>query len=100
MTKDFPNLALYADADLKFYVETVNGTELAVDLAVSKFEFDGSIDIVDGYNISANITKLKVKNIKVNSCSWGKIGTFKLQMGLNVALAVLAPKIADKLMKI
>ena len=100
VTKDFPNLALYADADLKFYVETANGTELAVDLAVSKFEFDGSIEIVEGYNISANITKLKVHNVKVNSCSFGKIGTFKLQMGLNVALAVLAPKIAAKLMTI
>jgi len=58
--QDFPNLSAFADLGLKFYVETVNGTELAVDLAVTKFEFDGTIKIVDGYNISANITKLKV----------------------------------------
>jgi len=43
-----------------------------------------------------NITKLKVKSIMVNSCSFGKIGTFKLQMGLNVALAVAAPTIEQK----
>ena len=42
------------------------------------------------------IKNLKVKNIKVNSCSFGTIGTFKLKMGLNVALAVAATTIEQK----
>ena len=50
-------------------------------------------------HVNVTFQKLKVHNVMVNSCSFGKIGTFKLQMGLNVALAVLAPKISDKLMQ-
>ena len=42
------------------------------------------------------IKALKVKNLKVNSCSFGTIGTFKLKMGLNVALAVAATTIEQK----
>ena len=83
--------------NLKFWVETVNGTELAVDLDIDSFEFQGSILIVDGFNISANISKLQVHDVKVNSCSWGTLGTFKLKMELNVGLAVAAPVIAKKI---
>ena len=73
---------------------------MAVDLSVTDFTFEGIV--IGVYNnsrmgLECNITKLKVGNIKVNSDTFGKIGTFKLQMGLNVALAVLAPKIADKI---
>lgn len=42
------------------------------------------------------IKNLKVKTLKVNSCSFGTIGTFKLKMGLNVALAVAATTIEQK----
>jgi len=39
ISSESPDMTIYADADLKFYVEGVNGTELAVDLAISQFEF-------------------------------------------------------------
>jgi len=85
------------DIDLKFWVEGVNGTDLAVDLSVKDFDFEGNLQVLDQSRLYANITKLKVGNIKINSDTFGKIGTFKLQMGLNVALAVLAPKIEAKI---
>ena len=91
-----PDLTLLGDIDLKFWVETVNGTELAVDLSVKDFTYAGQVVILEDNALQMNITKLKVKNILVNSCSFGKIGTFKLQMGLNVALAVAAPTIEQK----
>ena len=97
VTKDTPDLTAYADLNLKFWVETVNGTELAVDLAVDKFEFQGQVVIVDGFNVSANVTKLQVHNVQVNSCAFGHLGTFKLQMELNVGLAVAAPVIQKKI---
>merc|ERR1719266_1197200 len=93
---DSPDLAVYADADLQFYVETVNGTELAVDLAISDFTFQGQLDITQDNHLNLTIKNLKVKNLAVNTCSWGKIGTFKLKMGLNVALAVAATTIEGK----
>lgn len=92
-----PDLTLFGDIDLKFWVDGVNGTDLAVDLAANNFEFQGQVSIVNETQLQCNITKLKVKNIVVNSDTFGKIGTFKLQMGLNVALAVLAPKIEGKI---
>lgn len=95
-SKANPLVALKGDIDLKFWVEGVNGTDLAVDLSVKDFTFEGDLH-VNGNALQANITKLKAGNIKVNSDTFGKIGTFKLQMGLNVALAVLAPKIEAKL---
>ena len=93
---DSPDLSIYADADLKFYVETVNGTELAVDLAVSDFTFQGQLNISESNNLNLTIKNLKVKNLDVAFCSFGKIGTFKLKMGLNVALAVAAETISQK----
>ena len=93
---DSPDLSIYADADLKFYVETVNGTELAVDLAISDFTFQGMLNITESNNLNLTIKNLKVKNLDVNFCSFGKIGTFKLKMGLNVALAVAAETISQK----
>ena len=44
--------------------------------------------------LNLTIKNLKVQNLKVNYCSWGTIGTFKLKMGLNVALAVAAETIS------
>lgn len=95
-----PDLTLFGDIGLKFYVDGVNGTELAVDLDVHDFEFQGQVKVVNETQLETNITKLHVKKITVNSCSFGEIGTFKLQMGLNVALAVAAPTIAGKIDKI
>jgi hypothetical protein len=89
-------LTVYADADLKFYVETVNGTELAVDLAISDFTFKGQLNITEENMLDLTIKNLKVQNLAVNYCSFGKIGTFKLKMGLNVALAVAAETISEK----
>ena len=94
---DKEDLTLFGDIDLKFWVESVNGTELAVDISITNFEFQGSVMIVNETELQANITMLKVKNIAVNSCAFGTIGTFKLKMGLNVALAVAAPAIAKKI---
>jgi hypothetical protein len=90
------DLTLEADADLKFWVHTANGTDLALDLSLGEFSFAGQVHVEDGYNLNMTITKLKVKNIKVNSCSFGTVGTFAMKMGLNVALAVAAPTIAQK----
>ena len=95
-----PSVTLLGDIDLKFWVDGVNGTDLAVDLSVTDFTFEGTVIGVlkeDIMTLQANITKLHVKHIVVNSDTFGKIGTFKLQMGLNVALAVLAPKIETKI---
>lgn len=41
------DMTLYADVDLKFWVESVNGTQLAVDLSLTDFEFQASILIVN-----------------------------------------------------
>ena len=85
------------DMTLRFYVDTVNGTtDLAVDLSLNKLIADATI-LVDGFNVTGNFTKLKVGNVLVNSCSFGTIGTFKLKMELNVALAVAAGPINTKL---
>ena len=91
-----PDLTLEADADLKFWVHTANGTELAADLSLSQFTFAGQLKIEDGYNLNMTIKQLKLKDISVNACTFGHVGTFKLKMGLNVALAVAAPAIAQK----
>ena len=96
ITSESPDLTLYADADLKFYVETVNGTELAVDLSISDFTFKGQLNITEENMLDLTIKNLKVQNLAVNYCSFGKIGTFKLKMGLNVALAVAAETISEK----
>jgi len=94
---DEPNVGLFANAQAKFYVEKADGTtELAVDLGLNNFEFAGEIG-VNGTHLSAQIKKLKVHQVQVNSCSWGKLGTFKIQMGLNVALAVAADTITAKI---
>lgn len=91
-------MTLYADVDLKFWVETgVNGTQMAVDLSLTDFEFQASILIVNETQISCDITQLKVKNVVVNSCAFGTIGTFKLKLGLNVGLAVAASSISKKI---
>ena len=75
---------------MRFYVDTVNATtELAVDISLSKIIADATI-LVDGFNITGNFTKLKVQTLAVNSCSFGKIGTFQLKIELNVGLAVVA----------
>ena len=73
-----PQISLSAGLDLQFWVETVNGTELAVELDITNLLFQGHILIVDGYNIATNITKLQVKNVDVIHSTIGKIGTFKL----------------------
>jgi len=41
-----------------------------------------------------------VHGITVNSCTFGKLGVFKLRMAMNVGLAVAAPVISQKLGKI
>ena len=97
ISSESPDMTIYADADLKFYVEGVNGTELAVDLAISQFEFQGQFNITEENMLNATIKNLKVRNLAVNYCSFGKIGTFKLKMGLNVALAVAAETIEQKI---
>ena len=56
--ENVPDLTLYADIRLKFFVETANDTELAVDITINNLEYQGQIQIVNGYNISSNITKL------------------------------------------
>ena len=93
ISSESPDLTIYADADLKFYVEGVNGTELAVDLAISNFEFQGQLNITEENMLNMTIKNLKVRSLAVNYCSFGTIGTFKLKMGLNVALAVAAETI-------
>lgn len=95
--KHNPAIAFKGDIDLKFWVEGVNGTEVAVDLKVKDFTFEGLLVLGSENTLQANITKLKAGSIKVVSDTFGKIGTFKLQMGLNVALAVLSPKIEAKI---
>ena len=94
VSENIPDLTLYADIELKFFVETGSGTELAADLTINNLEYQGQIAIVDGYNISSNITKLQVHGITVNSCTFGKIGVLKLRLAMNVGLAVAAPVIS------
>ena len=70
-------VSMEAGARLQFYVETTNGTtDLAVDLDLSKIVADATI-LIDGFNVTGNFTKLKVQTLAVNSCSFGKIGTFQ-----------------------
>lgn len=92
-----PGITLFADLDVQFWVEGANGKELAADIAIEKFEFQGDISIVNGYDMNANITKLQVHSIDVKSCAFGDISAFKLKMELNVGLAVIAPTIAKKI---
>lgn len=92
-----PDITLYADIELKFYVETGNDTELAVDITINNLEYQGQIAIVNNYNVSSNITKLQVHGITVNSCTFGHIGVLKLRMAMNVGLAVAAPVISNKI---
>ena len=94
VSENVPDLTLYADIELKFFVETEKGSELAVDITINNLEYQGQIAIVDGYNISSNITKLQVHGITVNSCTFGKIGVLKLRLAMNVGLAVAAPVIS------
>ena len=68
-----PDLTLFGDIDLKFWVDGKNGTDLAVDLAVNNFEFQGQVSIVGETQLQCNITKLKVKNIVVNSRYFGSL---------------------------
>ena len=83
-------VSMNADLSLQFYVETTNGTtELAVDLTLGSLIADATI-LIDGFNVTGNFTKLKVQNLVVNSCAFGKISTFQLKLELNVALAVAA----------
>jgi hypothetical protein len=97
VTEDAPNVGVFADLATQFYVEKADGTtELAVDLGLENFEFAGEFG-VNATHLSAVVKKLKVHNVAVNSCAWGKLGTFKIQMGLNVALAVAANTIQDKI---
>ena len=42
-----PDLTLFGDINLKFWVETNNGTDLAVDLAVKNFEYAGQVVILE-----------------------------------------------------
>lgn len=56
VSKDTPDLTAYADVELKFFVETLNETELAVDLTLTDVEYQGNILVENGYNISSNIT--------------------------------------------
>jgi len=39
LSSEMPYITLYADLDLKFYAETENGSELAVDISLTDFEF-------------------------------------------------------------
>ena len=83
-------VSMNAALRLQFYVQTTNGTdELAVDLDLSQIIADATI-LIDGFNVTGNFTKLKVQNLAVNYCSFGKISTFQLKIELNVGLAVAA----------
>ena len=82
---------------MRFYVDTVNATtELAVDISLNKLIADATI-LVEGFNVTGNFTKLKVQNVLVNACTFGKLSTFKIKMELNVAMAVAAGPINKKL---
>ena len=83
-------VSMNAALRLQFFVETTNGTtDLAVDLDLSQIVADATI-LIDGFNVTGNFTKLKVQNLAVNYCSFGKISTFQLKIELNVGLAVAA----------
>ena len=90
-------VALNGDLRFQFYVDTIDGAkDLAVDLSLDKMIMEASI-LIDGFNVNGNFTKLKVQNVVVNTCSFGKLSTFKLKMELNVGLAVAAGPINKKL---
>ena len=97
MSSESPALTLHGGIDVKFWVETDNGTELAADIAITDFEFQGIIELEAPFNLSTNITKLKVNSLKVNTCTFGKISAFQLKLELNVGLAVAAPVLAKKI---
>ena len=42
-----PDLTLFGDINLKFWVEAINGTELAVDLSVKNFQYSGQVVILE-----------------------------------------------------
>ena len=60
ISSESPDLTVYADANLEFFVETVNGTEKAVELAISDFTFKGQLNITE-----ENMLNLTIKNLKV-----------------------------------
>jgi len=81
-------VGLNADWNMKFYVDTVDGTtDLAVDITFTKMIADASI-LIDGYNVSGNFTQLKISDLTVNSCAFGNISAFIKKMEINAGLAV------------
>lgn len=76
---------------MQFWVNLADGTkDLAVDITVQALTFEATI-LVGGFNLTGNITKIRIGDLIQNSCTFGNVSTSAVKIALNTVFKVATP---------
>ena len=64
--------------------------DLALDLSVVDLKFEASI-LINGFNLTGNITKIRIDKLVQNSCTFGDIPVATAKIALNTAFRIATP---------
>ena len=90
---DAETFSAKGDVNLQFWVHTTDGkTDLAIDITVEDLKFEASI-LINGFELSGNITKVRVDKLVQNSCTFGDLPVDTVKVALNTAFMIATPLI-------
>lgn len=85
-------MSVTGDVDMKFYVETAEGVQLAAEIVVHDLVFSGSA-LINNMNITLSVSKFNIGSISQVSCAFGTLHTTAMKLELNNVFRLAIPSV-------